>query len=378
MRRIDYLDGLRGIACLVVFLSHFMGFYYPASLTGEIAQVHSSWDLFWIRTPFNFFFNGSFAIAVFFILSGFVLSAPFFHDDKRSEPLISIIKRLPRLGIPIIGSIVLAFVLIHAHGYYSNQASVITHSRWSAVALLTIPHFKDLITAPILTLFTPTFPDYNAPLWTMPIEFYGSLLTFLLLACFRYKEWRWLLYLFCIVGFYQTYLPLFTLGVCLNDLQNHYPTLLPQLFSRITRPFFLLIVFILGAYPFHLVPHSVYRYIHYSDFDYSTWHMIAAFLLLGCLIESPRLQAFFTHRFVLFFGYISFSFYLFHYIVFLSLGSFVFVSLIDHTSYWIAAWSSGIISFIVVIPLSLLMTKILDQPAVHISQKCAQYLRRWQ
>ncbi len=379
MKRICYLDGLRGIACLMVFLNHFMWFYYPASLSGKVAQVHSSWDLFWIRTPFNFFFNGSFAIAVFFILSGYVLSAPLFHKDLKSEFWTSVAKRIPRLGIPITASVLMAFLLIHAHCYYSNEASAITHSPWSAAALLTIPHhLQDLITVPILTLFTPFYPYYNAPLWTMPIEFYGSMLTFLLLACFRLKEWRWLLYCFCIVGFYKTYLPLFTLGVCLNDLQKHHPRVLPQLFSRITRPLFLVIVFILGAYPFHQVPHDFYHLIHYSLFDYSTWHMIAAFLLLGCLVESPRLQTFFSHRFILFFGHISFSLYLFHYIVLLSLGSFVFISLIHHTTYFIAALSSGIISFIVVVPVSFIMTKILDQPAMRISQKCAEYLRRWQ
>lgn len=377
MKRIDYLDGLRGIACLMVFLNHFMWFYYPASLSGEVAQVHSAWDLFWIRTPFNFFFNGSFAIAVFFVLSGFVLSAPFFHGGRRAEPLISIAKRIPRLGLPIIGSVVVAFVLIHAHCYFSTEASAITRSPWSTVALLTTPHLKDLITTPILTLFTWKYPYYNAPLWTMPIEFYASVLTFLLLSCFRFKEWRWLIYLFCILGFYKTYLPLFAAGVALNDLQKYYPRVLPSIFSGLIRPFFLLLVFILGAYPFHLIPHSVYHFLRFSPFDYSTWHMIAAFLLLGCLIESPRLQAFFSHRWVLFFGHISFSLYLFHYIVLLSLGSFVFITLVPHTAYWIAALSSGIISFIVVIPLSLLMTKILDQPAVRLAQYCARYLRRW-
>ena len=39
-KRISYIDGLRGIACILVFVNHFLMAFYPASYFGADAPSH--------------------------------------------------------------------------------------------------------------------------------------------------------------------------------------------------------------------------------------------------------------------------------------------------------------------------------------------------
>lgn len=57
------LDGLRGLAALMVFFSHAMGLLYPTPL---ITYLQSS--------PFRILWDGAAAVDFFFVLSGFVLT----------------------------------------------------------------------------------------------------------------------------------------------------------------------------------------------------------------------------------------------------------------------------------------------------------------
>lgn len=62
--RIVALDGLRGVAALVVVLGHLFG-----ALPFALATKTETW-----RSPLGIFLNGSAAVQVFFVLSGFVLT----------------------------------------------------------------------------------------------------------------------------------------------------------------------------------------------------------------------------------------------------------------------------------------------------------------
>ena len=67
--RLHQLDGLRGIAALTVVLYHYLSAFLPALTPDETANPH------WLSdTPLAVIFNGPFAVVVFFVLSGFVIS----------------------------------------------------------------------------------------------------------------------------------------------------------------------------------------------------------------------------------------------------------------------------------------------------------------
>ncbi|HET6343986.1 MAG TPA: acyltransferase family protein, partial [Myxococcota bacterium] len=76
--RLPSLDGMRGVAAVVVFLNHALNIFYP-SLGGFVDRpgfphAHLS-VLRWLHVlPVAWLFNGPFAVSFFFVLSGFVLT----------------------------------------------------------------------------------------------------------------------------------------------------------------------------------------------------------------------------------------------------------------------------------------------------------------
>ena len=67
MRKISYLDGLRGLAAFVVVFHHFIYAFYPALFLGSNAQLHlkGGEEAFLSGSVFNLLYNGNFAVCVF-------------------------------------------------------------------------------------------------------------------------------------------------------------------------------------------------------------------------------------------------------------------------------------------------------------------------
>jgi peptidoglycan/LPS O-acetylase OafA/YrhL len=95
MRRITYLDGLRGVACMQVVASHYAAAFYPAMVL-----------------KLRFLTAGSTAVAVFFLISGFVLTSSF--EMSAASRVILVLRRLLRLAVPAMVSVAIAAVLVCA------------------------------------------------------------------------------------------------------------------------------------------------------------------------------------------------------------------------------------------------------------------------
>lgn len=109
------LDGLRGIAALIVVIYHSMiatpRFAEIRLRPGE--QVLDPLEIVVVATPLRLLWAGSEAVIVFFVLSGFVLSLPFVR--RRNYPgLYFYPRRMLRLYLPAIASLGLSFLLAMA------------------------------------------------------------------------------------------------------------------------------------------------------------------------------------------------------------------------------------------------------------------------
>src|ERR1019366_7324910 len=101
--RLVFLDGVRGWASLMVVFSHLL----PCFLA--------------ITTPFyrhsylTFLCDGTLAVYIFFVLSGFALSIRFLQTGDARIPVELALRRYPRLTLPIFASCAIAFVLMKSH-----------------------------------------------------------------------------------------------------------------------------------------------------------------------------------------------------------------------------------------------------------------------
>lgn len=105
VKKLIYLEGLRGIAAFIVVISHFIQVFYPAMLESNPTLVHNSFETWISDSPINFLYNGNFAVYIFFILSGYVLSIKY-HQKKDLEIIFELgVKRYIRLAIPVAASV---------------------------------------------------------------------------------------------------------------------------------------------------------------------------------------------------------------------------------------------------------------------------------
>jgi peptidoglycan/LPS O-acetylase OafA/YrhL len=118
--RVVSLDGLRGIAALVVVVHHVLILSSPplADAYLRIGRRDTTSAAWWLTyTPLHLAWAGGEAVLVFFVLSGFVLCWPL-ANGRTMDWLAYYPKRLLRLYLPVWGALLVAVVLallVHRH-----------------------------------------------------------------------------------------------------------------------------------------------------------------------------------------------------------------------------------------------------------------------
>ena len=112
VKRIHSLDGLRGVAAVMVLFSHVMG---SNPTLGSGPSLFVTWTSAWwlTDTPIHLFWAGSEAVLIFFVLSGVVLSLPFFESGNSHHGWSGYYpRRIIRLYFPVWGALVFAAILL--------------------------------------------------------------------------------------------------------------------------------------------------------------------------------------------------------------------------------------------------------------------------
>jgi peptidoglycan/LPS O-acetylase OafA/YrhL len=176
--RITPLDGLRGIWALTVVLHHCM-------LTATPPDSLHDQPVLWLltNTPLHLFWAGSEAVYGFFVLSGFVLIWPF-RDGSRTGWGAWLIHRMMRLYLPITVAALLSY------------AVYLTISRPADPALSPwlLRHTGDYSRAHLvhdLFLVDGTNAILNTALWSLRWEVYFSLLVPLVVILVRVRRAPW-------------------------------------------------------------------------------------------------------------------------------------------------------------------------------------------
>jgi peptidoglycan/LPS O-acetylase OafA/YrhL len=183
--KFESLECLRGIAAITVFFCHFSLSFAPLVMGPLWFETEIKPGPYLYGTLFFGPVNGHFAVAIFFVLSSYVLTYKILEGGPRSLVWIGMIKRIPRLGLLTLIGCVLPFLLLTAGLMANDQVAVLNGSKWlghfggvnqqdwqGPVSLL-----RAIMDGTILVFFRGT--QFNAAFWTMKFEFYGSILAFL-------------------------------------------------------------------------------------------------------------------------------------------------------------------------------------------------------
>ena len=187
--RYAHLDGLRGVAALAVAFCHFAFAFQPALLSGNPAQGAAAAATGLSKTPLVLLWSPDCAVTVFFVLSGFVLQASVAGapgDRPALRLLGSVLRRWVRLAGPILGSSLLIWAVVAAGGLRNAPAAEANGSGWLAMHFGWLAWQSNslpaLVEQSMFGIFATATHWWNAALWTMPVEFWGSVGVFVLHA----------------------------------------------------------------------------------------------------------------------------------------------------------------------------------------------------
>lgn len=164
--RLTSLDGLRGVASLVVVIGH--GLATIPSLDRGPGQPYTG-DLTWLmNSPLHIFFAGGQAVVVFFVLSGLVLTLPYVDRRRYGNWRSYYPARIIRLYLPVLASLCFAVLLLTLFPRdTAEDASYFVRSHEATLSLTTV--LKD-------GLLILGVSELNGPLWSLRWEVLFSLL----------------------------------------------------------------------------------------------------------------------------------------------------------------------------------------------------------
>lgn len=176
----DWLDGLRGVASFFVFLFHYTAYGHPGLNMGYGGPKEGQRLL--IQLPFiRLIVHGRAMVAIFFVISGYALSfspLKFIHKQDHGTILSrlssSVFRRGMRLAIPSFASLFLHY-LAHISNISPKRHKGAT--LWSDTKSLF--HDLDRLVNPFTWITNNGGMHYNGHLWTIPIEFRGSMVLFI-------------------------------------------------------------------------------------------------------------------------------------------------------------------------------------------------------
>ncbi|KAI0137443.1 acyltransferase 3 [Xylariales sp. AK1849] len=344
------MNGIRGIACLVVFNCHVTGFYYAAS---GIAYGTSPADENHMITQLpivNIIYGGKGMVCIFFVLSGFVLAysplrkitaaSPSSMEDLVSGLCSSLIRRGIRLFAPMI---VLAFLTSLVTWHYPTFFP----GHWRD-GNPTYPQHLWRYAQAALTLMNPFSWNAYQPVsfnhcWTLGLEYRGSMVIFLLcvmtsrlttrcrklaiglIALWAFYNGRWGVFCF-LSGMF-----LAELRYCPLASDFSMTTLRIPRYVRPTMATVLLIpsLLLLGwpekgsdqSEPFKTI-YKLTPAMWSGGGEPTTlfWTSVGALGFLTAMENLPPAQWLFSTRPILYLGEISYSLYLIHWMIYLWLG----------------------------------------------------------
>lgn len=422
LRKTAWLDGLRGFAALLVYFHHNILWSHGGlgNLMFECAYGFEGRHYFGALPFIRLFFSGGhFAVAIFFVISGYVLSIKSLGLVQKGQLSgaadtvgSALFRRWLRLYLPIIIVTFSLFTFRHATKMWMEITPL--KSTYREEVREWYYKFKNYSFVFCENIYE--FPMlYHAHVWSIPIEFKGSIIIYTTLQalskCTKHARLMCevgliVYFLYIVDGYYGA---MFICGMLLCDLDLlEQDGQLPRIFSRLAafKEFIFFHLFIialyLGGVPSYddntgidrtllLRKSPGWKWLSYlkpqAVFDVKWFFLFwAAAFTVASIPRLPWLKRFFETRFCQYLARISFALYLMHGVVIWTIGDrlYAFVGFTrpsqhDGIPQWInkmplsqkgpkglepAFWIPQLIILPTTLYVAELVTKLVDEPCV--------------
>ena len=384
-QRVDHLAGLITIAAINVTVLHFCLTFVPAVIAPG-AFAHYSAEIWINKTIVPFFLNQG-ALGLFFTTSARFLITPFLHDGDLSSISSKIVSRVFQIMLPVlIFALLEYFLILSGATYYLPFLPSITWSTWPYV--IPFPHIGYLLNEVIALAYTIpnavpliTFNYCTGVLWTIPVIIQGSwttLLAILLITSIPTPKKRFPFYVFSLlINWYSlSWSSFFWVGILLTDLEvtYHMPRYLhkyPLIYYPLILTLTILALLALSADTFNQwldysiiaketlihpdpstgLPATITHnsgYPGYPGYWVPHFNGLIFCTAIQCLASiSPLVQSFLSAKHLMLLFPHVFSMYLFHGMIFWSLGSWVCLTLNNILPYWAVLIVTAVVCYTV-------------------------------
>lgn len=361
---------MRGLAALNVLLAHFVAAFFPSLLLDNYPGITShpqnyKW-LHVLQLPgLNIIYNGHFAVILFFIISGYVLSEKHNTEKFQNRLRCRFWGRFFRLIPLLFVTFIISFIFIHIDFYFNNDVTLLEPKLdWighfmpevSFLEFVEISLFKGIL-----------FGDgrINPPIWTISIELYGSLLIlgFLIISNKRnilIKMSAIFLIIIIVTPQNFIYIVCFFMGSLLKFFDKKFDKLHIAI---------LLIGLYFGSYQYNSVFYKFLPSIGIIGNEKDFYNMIGAIILFIFSI-SGKINFLLLSKPAIFLGKISYSLYMIHFIILCSLTSFLYVN-------GVSGWLTPInllIYLICSILLAIPLTNYIDEPGSRVARRIGKFI----
>ena len=359
---ISYLDSLRGLAALTVISEHYV-IAYGLPCQNELCRRILDF------TPLNFWWDGSAAVSMFFVLSGLVLSLKYFRSGKTPclndfDLLGFTIARIFRIWLPYIVVLTISAALYLATAQNPIQQTLLSPSDWLTgmwgnyhLTVTEILKESFLLNLPANIVLLPQA-------WTLTIELLMSLLLPLGLLLIR-KSDLWLIF-FTLFSALFLNISVFLVHFALGLLIARYHTLTSVYFAKKYLQRNALLLLGISLY----TSGSVWQTLKMNESIMWLCTGLGAGLIIIYILASGIAQKILSNPLLRQIGKVSYSAYLIHMLILLCITPNILKMLEEFTNYFFAMWFGGYVMTILTVQLlSFASYSILEAPSVALGHK---------
>jgi peptidoglycan/LPS O-acetylase OafA/YrhL len=403
----SYLDGLRGIASVCVYIEHFLLPYQPSLFSaGANPNIYTSiFQLPILRS----FYSGSLMVAIFFVVSGFSLAhKPLtLRHQKSFQPaadalISSSFRRGIRLLLPSVIGVVVTMLAVQL-GFFENEYPTLPSEHYNIALPKKLPSFcAQIIDCArfILTRIlypkswlrpvphTPPTEEYGSHLWTVSTEFWSSQILFIGMLSLVKTQRVFHISAAVVIVVYNMWcmrwdVGLYFAGMVLADFDIARNRQKPDFMGkglRMLQEIYLCIFFLSGLYvgtvpDFGGTSIPGFQSLVWVMAETRYWQSIGAVVIVWAVANSRLLQPIFSSTRMQYLGQISFALYLAHFPVLSSYGWAIVPAVWEFTGSDTALrYNAGVVvGFVLLTPIMLwvadIFWRLVDMPCSDLARR---------
>lgn len=169
----QYINGLKGMACILIMLGHYLGLYkYAQQFTPRFPLLDTL-----LSSPLSFLFDEGYWLYLFFVISGYLVAQSMIGSIK--QIVHKSIGRFFRFGFPILFSYLVIYIIYCFCGFHATDTLELFQCDWFQKYYSGSYSIFDVIIGPIKVLVLGE-STLNSPYWVLQKMLIASMLIYII------------------------------------------------------------------------------------------------------------------------------------------------------------------------------------------------------